>query len=129
MWLKHLEVANSKTGRAWQPHAWKVRFLRRVVASDVVASRSRGRPQAGDAGGAPWFPRGSGSASAALLGHCAGEPELGEHAAVGEEGDLGDVAAGEGEHYQPLRPRDVCLRAREVAPESGLTVGSSRHEP
>src|SRR2546429_2551147 len=61
-------------------------------------------------------------ASAALFGHAAGEPELREHAAVGEEGDLGDLAARECDHHQPVRARDVCLRAREVAAEGGLTV-------
>jgi hypothetical protein len=54
---------------------------------------------------------------------------LREHAAVGEEGDLGDLAAGECEDDQPIRARDVCVRAREIAAEGGLTVGPGRDEP
>jgi hypothetical protein len=38
------------------------------------------------------------SRSCSLCGQRAWEPEVREHAAVGEEGDLGDVAAGEREH-------------------------------
>ena len=68
-------------------------------------------------------------ASAALFRHGTGEPELGEHAAVGEEGDLGDVAAREREHHQPIGARDLGVRAGEVAAEGGLTVGPGRDEP
>jgi hypothetical protein len=68
-------------------------------------------------------------ASSGVFRHGAGESEVGEHAAVGEEGDLGDVAARECEHEQPVRARNVCLRAREVAAEGGLTVGAGWHEP
>jgi hypothetical protein len=38
---KALHIAHFKTGRAWQPHAWKVRFLRRVVPQ-AVRLRTRG---------------------------------------------------------------------------------------
>src|SRR3954453_20774380 len=35
-----------KTGRAWQPHAWKVRFLRRSVAADPYFPRPSPRAAA-----------------------------------------------------------------------------------
>jgi hypothetical protein len=52
-----------------------------------------------------------------------------EHAAVGEPGDLGDPAAGEGEHEQPDWTGDAGVGRREVTAEPGLAVRTRRDEP
>src|SRR5712664_940375 len=67
--------------------------------------------------------------SRSLFGQRAGKPEVGEHAAVGKEGDLGDVAAREREHEHAVRAPDLSVWAGEVAAERGLSVCAGRDEP
>jgi Glyoxalase/Bleomycin resistance protein/Dioxygenase superfamily len=57
------------------------------------------------------------------------QSEVRKDAAVGEPRYGGDVVAPKGENEQRVRPRDLGLRTRQVAPEGGLAVRARWHQP
>jgi hypothetical protein len=64
--------------------------------------------------------------SAALAVQGSGQPEMGEHPAVAEPGDGGDLSTLERKHHHSVRTGDRRLGIGEVATECGLAIGGGR---